>query len=147
MNKLLMILTLATTLLISSFSGCKKDDNSSTIASQVAALNQTAQTGNWKITYYLDNGVNKTSTYTGYVFQFNANGTITATKASSTIGGTWSGGNDDDTIKFIMNFGTTSPFLELNDDWHVTQQGAAIIRLEDVSGGGGGTDYLTFEKI
>ena len=145
MNKLLLIPALATILFTSSFSGCKKEDNS--MSDQVNTLNQTAQTGTWKVTYYLDNSVDKTSTYTGYVFQFNSGGTITATKAGTTISGTWSGGNDDSQVKLYLNFGTATPFLELNNDWHVTQQSSSIIKLEDVSGGGSPTDYLTFEKI
>lgn len=145
MNKLLIVPVLAIMLFTSSFSSCKKEDN--TVATQVAALTQTAQQGKWKITYYVDNGANETSTYTGYEFQFNAGGTVTAIKGASTVSGTWTSGNDDSTIKFYLNFGTTNPFLELNDDWHVTQQNSVLIKLEDVSGGGSPTDYLTFEKI
>ena len=145
MNKLLLIPALATIFFLSSNSGCKKEDN--TLSNQVTTLIQTAQTGTWKVTYYLDNGINETSTYTGYVFQFNTGGTITASKAGTTVSGTWSGGNDDSQVKLYLNFGTVNPFQELNDDWHVTQQTSTLIRLEDVSGGGSPTDYLTFERI
>jgi len=148
MNKLLMIPALATILLTSSFSGCKKDDNSNSVSSQVAALTQTVQTGKWKVTLYNDNGTDETNHYTGYEFQFNTGGTVVVTKTgNTTVNGTWTDGNDDSTIKFVLNFGTTNPFLELNDDWHVTQQSSTLIKLENESGGGSGTDYLTFEKI
>ena len=145
MKNLFIVPALATILLLSSNSGCKKEDNST--SNQAAALTQTAQTGKWKVTYYNDNGNDETSTYTGYEFQFNTGGTITVTKAGTTINGTWKTGNDDSQVKFYLNFGTVNPFQELNDDWHLIQQSSTIIKLEDVSGGGSPTDYLTFEKI
>jgi hypothetical protein len=127
------------------FTGCKKDDNSSS-SNSTSVLNNTVQQGTWKITYFNDSGNDETNHFTGYTFQFNSNGTVTATKNGSTVSGTWSSGNDDSTLKLVLNFSST-PFDELNDDWHVTQQSSSIIKLEDVSGGNGGTDYLTFEKI
>ncbi len=121
---------------------CKKDDNSNSST----ALNNTLQMGKWKITYYIDNGTDQTSHYTGYAFTFNNNGTVNAAKTGSLVNGTWNSGNDDSTLKLVLGF-STSPFDELNDDWHVIQQTSVIIKLEDVSGGNGGIDYLTFEKI
>jgi len=137
-------LIFAVVLLVSS---CKKDDNSNSNSSQPAQLSASVQQGSWKITSYIDNGVDQTNHYTGYEFQFNSNGTITATKAGTTISGTWSDGMDDSVLKLVLNFGAATPFLEINDDWHVTQQSAVMIRLQDVSGGGSGTEYLVFEKI
>jgi len=144
MNKIITIAA-AAIILVTAISSCEKNDNS--ISGQVAALTQTVQQGKWKVTYYNDNGTVETSTYSGYEFQFNANGTLIATKGAITVTGTWSNGNDDSTLKLYLNFGTVNPFQELNDDWHVTQQSSAVITLEDVSGGGSPTDYLTFEKI
>jgi len=143
MNKLITIA--AAIILVITFSSCKKDDNS--LSNQVAVLTQNVQQGKWKITYYNDNGTVETSTYSGYEFQFNTNGTITATKTGTTVSGTWSDGHDDSQLKLYLDFGTVNPFQELSDDWHVTQQSSSIIVLEDVSGGGSPTDYLTFEKI
>ncbi len=124
---------------------CKKDDNSSTNPTSV--LNTTVQQGKWKITLFNDSGNDETHHFTSYNFQFNSDGTITASSSANTVNGTWSNGNDDSQQKLILNFGTTVPFEELNDDWHVLQQNSSIIKLEDVSGGNGGTDLLTFEKI
>lgn len=36
--------------------------------------------------------------------------------------------------------------IVLSDDWDVLERTDTKIRLIDVSGGNGGTDYLTFEK-
>lgn len=71
---------------------------------------------------------------------------MTATKSGSSVSGNWSTGSDDSQSKLYLTF-TAAPFNELNDDWHIVQQTSSMIQLEDVSGGNGGTDYLTFEKI
>ena len=136
-------LTAVILLVLTAFNSCKKEDNSSPDASSV--LNSNVQQGSWRVTYYNDSGTDETSHYTGYTFMFNSNGTITATNSGSSVNGTWSSGNDNRTLKLILNF-SAAPFNELNTDWHVIQQSSTIIKLEDVSGGGGGTDYLTFEK-
>jgi hypothetical protein len=125
-------------------SSCNKDDNSLTEQKNTVTTN--VQQGNWRITYFNDSGNDETSYFNGYVFQFNTNTTVVATKTGSTVNGTWNIGNDDSTVKFILDFGSTVKFEDLNDDWHVIEQSATLIKLEDVSGGNGGTDYLTFEK-
>ena len=132
-------------LILVSFSSCKKDDNSSS-SNTATVLNSTITQGGWRVTSYIDRGNNETSHYTGDAFTFQSGGVVTATKSGSTVNGTWSSGNDDSTLKLVLNFGTTDPFQELNDDWHVVQQTSTMIKLEDVSGGNGGIDYLTFEK-
>ena len=71
---------------------------------------------------------------------------MSATSGSTLVNGTWSSGNDDSQDKLYLNF-TTSPFDDLSEDWHVVEQNSSTIKLEDVSGGNGGTDYLTFEKV
>ncbi|MEZ4988540.1 MAG: hypothetical protein R2795_26535 [Saprospiraceae bacterium] len=38
-------------------------------------------------------------------------------------------------------------FEELNEDWEIISQSDTRIELVHVSGGNGGTDYLTFERI
>ena len=130
---------------VSTFSGCKKDDNSPS-SSSITVLNSTIQQGNWKITNFNDSGNDETNHFTGYAFHFNSNGTVTATNSGSIENGTWGSIQDDSKLKLVLLFGAI-PFDDLNDDWHVIQQSSSIIKLEDVSGGGSGTDYLTFEKI
>lgn len=140
--KKIAVFVFAFTTLITS---CKKDDNSSSNTN--SNLSSTIQQGTWKVTSYIDSGTDETNHYTGYVFQFNTNGTVVASKTGSTVNGSWSKGTDDSQAKLILDFGATAPFDELNDDWNVIEQSSSIIKLEDISGGGSGTDYLTFEKI
>lgn len=132
-------------LIFSSTVSCKKDTNKS-MSLSTTELNTILQKDKWKITKHYNNGKDETYHYTNYVFQFNANGSVTATNGGTSYSGTWYFGNDDSSIKLILNF-SASPFSELNDDWLVVQQNNSIIELENISGGNGGTDYLTFEKI
>ena len=136
MKQLLNLLLLASLIQLSS---CKKDDNNS------PAIGSTLQTGTWKVSYFNDSGKDETYYFTNYTFQFNSNGTVTATINSSNNNGTWSNSNDDSQDKLNLFF-SSIPLDELNSDWHILEQNSNTIKLEDVSGGNGGTDLLTFSK-
>jgi hypothetical protein len=103
--------------------------------------------GKWKITLYNDSGNDETNHYTGYEFTFGKDGNVTAVKGSASVTGTFSTTDDDSQHKLVLNFGADPVFSELNDDWHIVEETSTKIRLEDVSGGGSGTDLLTFEKL
>ena len=128
-------------LFMMAFASCKKDDNSSSPSSIVVTQ------GQWKVTLFSENGVVETSKFSNYVFTFSSNGTVSAVRSGSTVNGSWSDGNDDSQKKLIMNFASPADFTEISDDWHILQETSSKIQLEDVSGGNGGTDLLTFEKI
>lgn len=106
----------------------------------------TLKSGTWRVTYYYDTDHEETSSYSGYNFTFASSGVVSANNGITTVNGTWSTGTDDSQVKLILDFGSTTPFDELNDDWHVTELTDVKVKMDDVSGGGGGTDYLTFEK-
>lgn len=100
--------------------------------------------GTWYVSYYFDD-TDETSDYAGYIFTFNANGSSTAQKNAIVINGTWSNYIDSGNEKLELSF-TGSTLDELEDDWKVTEYSATQIRLKDVSGGNGGTDYLYLSK-
>ena len=126
------------------FFSCKKDDSNPSIST--CNVTSTVSTGNWRITYYWDTDHDETNNFIGYSFVFNTNGTVTATKAANTITGTWTTRNDDNKIKLVLSFSSPADFIEISDDWHTIERTDSKIKLQDVSGGNGGTDYLTFEK-
>ncbi|CAM3303610.1 hypothetical protein [Aequorivita lipolytica] len=136
---------------------CSKDDNNND-SQQNATVQQTittAQTGSWKVTYFFDTDHEETNHFTGYAFTFNENGSLVAVNGSTTITGTWSvtdsNSSDDDGgssgIDFNIFFASPPDFEDLSDDWDIISVSSSKIELTDVSGGNGGTDFLTFERI
>lgn len=118
------------------FSACSKE-NQETL--------DIIQSGSWRVTSFVDDSVDETSHFTGYVFNF-SNGTVTATKDGSSKTGTYSSGKDNGKEEFVINFGTTSPWDELTDDWHVIEKTETKLRLED-SDDDGETEVVIFERI
>lgn len=128
---------------------CSSDDSPINSISQVESI---VQKGTWKITKLIDSGKDETNHFTGYNFTFHATGILSANNGTNTFEGTWSitnsSSNDDsqDDLDFNINFNLTNDFEDLNDDWDIFSQSSTKIELIDISGGNGGTDYLTFEK-
>ena len=144
---------LKTVLLISilglfTFSSCDNDDDDP-IQTQIE---NNLESGLWRITRYVDSGDDETSNFTGFNFNFDPLGVVTATNGSTTSVGTWSisdsNSSDDsiDDLDFNLLFIQPNEFAELSDDWDIISQSSNKLELTDVSGGGGGTDFLTFEK-
>lgn len=112
------------------------------------------QSGTWRITKFIDSGSDETNHFTGYTFTFNSSGVLNSTNGTNSYNGTWSiteSNSDDDSkddldLDFNINFNLTNDFEDLNDDWDFVSESSTKIELIDVSGGNGGTDYLTFEK-
>jgi hypothetical protein len=134
-------------LVISLLVSCKKDDNKTK-----SQIENNVQNGIWKITKFTDSGTDETVHFTGYNFTFKESGVLNANNGSMNYDGTWSildnNSNDDSQsdLDFNINFNLTNDFEDLNDNWDIVSQSSSKIELTDVSGGNGGTDYLTFEK-
>ena len=153
MKKLKLIPILASLFLLNVASMCSDDNDTNNTANPTPVIN-TENQGTWRITLYEDNGVNETNNYANYIFTFNSNGVLTAVN-TTTYNGTWSvtasNSNDDsqDDLDFNIAFLAPAPSAftdDLTDDWDIISYTANKIQLIDVSGGNGGTDYLTFEK-
>jgi len=75
--------------------------------------------GTWIVTRYLENGSDITSSFSGYVFQFQANGIVSGTKGGTSSQGTWSG--DINTRTITSDFPSAgSPLDKLNSVWKIT---------------------------
>jgi hypothetical protein len=102
--------------------------------------------GLWFVASYFEDADDQTSNYTGYQLDFNSAGTVVATNGSNSNNGTWmvfSSGN-----QMAIDFGTDLPFEEFNDDdWDVISVSVTEVIIQDVSGGNGGTDTLTLQKL
>lgn len=131
---------------------CSSDDTSSSSNVAQTQVIATASSGTWRVTLYNDSGIVKTSNFAGYNFTFAASNVITATNGTNSYAGSWSvsdSNSNDDTLNdlnFNIAFSTPVNFADLTDDWHIQSRTDTKIEFIDVSGGNGGTDYLTFEK-
>lgn len=142
MKKLLIVFSL---LGLFGISACSNDDDVD-LTPTPGNVSSSLQSGTWRITYYWDSDHEETSSFTGYNFTFGSSNIVTAVKTGTTVPGTWTTGYDDSKVKLYLDFVSPADFVEISDDWHVLERTDIKIRMEDVSGGGSGTDYLTFEK-
>lgn len=125
----------------------KSNDTATQNPINTTTVTNTASSGTWRITYFWDTDNEETTNYAGYSFTFGANNTVAASKSgASSVAGTWATGTDNSTPKFILTFTSPALFSKLSSDWHIIELTTTKIALKDVSGGNGGTDYLTFEK-
>lgn len=144
-----LVLSLILVLLLAS---CSQGDPVSP-SGDPAVVQQQVQNGGWRITSMIDSGKDETAHFNGYVFSFEANGQLQAARGSTTYTGSWrvtnSNSQDDSPgdVDFTIQFNLTNAFEDLNEDWHIVSQSGTRLELIHVSGGNGGTDYLTFEKL
>jgi hypothetical protein len=154
MKKLKLIPFLAMLFLLNVASMCSSDDNSNSNPTQdPTPVINTVNNGTWRVTFFEDSGTNETSHFTGYNFTFGASNVLTATNGTNTYTGTWSVTSDDsgddspsNDLDFNIAFSSPADFTDLTEDWNIISYTATKIQLVHVSGGNGGTDYLTFEK-
>lgn len=147
-----LVLLLSLSLLSST---CSSDDDDGAPNNNTQAISNIARSGHWTITSFIDSGQNETHHFNGYTFNFGAGGTLTATNGTITLQGTWSvttsNSNDDSNNDLDFNIffpvDDSHPFEDLNDDWDIASYNTSLIDLIDISGGNGGTDTLTFEKL
>lgn len=120
-------------------------------------INKTAIDGTWMVSSYIDDGDDETADFTTFRLDFLEDGILNATDLvssnSNPYAGTWSitdsNSNDDDSLDdldFNINFAVGNKLDDLSDDWDIISYTDTEIKLIDVSGGGGGTDYLTLTK-
>ena len=86
-------------LLIMSCSSESENDEIANMAQlqvDVEEITNTAMTGPWVITNFVDSDKNETTNFAGYGFSFNTDGSLVADNGNTTISGTWSVTIDDD---------------------------------------------------
>lgn len=120
-------------------------------------INKAAIDGTWIVSSYIDDGDDETADFTTFRLDFLddgiLNGTDLLSSNSNPYVGSWSvtdsNSNDDDSLEdldFNINFAVGNKLDDLSDDWDIISYTDTEIKLIDVSGGGGGTDYLTLTK-
>ena len=77
------------------FTACTTDsegdenDNFAQLQADVEAITNTATSGAWTITNFVDSGKNETADFLGYGFTFNQDGSLVADNGNTTITGTF----------------------------------------------------------
>ena len=131
---------------------CTNKNDDTPINTTQTTVKTNVQSGTWRITKFIDSGTDETNHFAGFNFTFNSSGVLNANDGTTNYDGNWtitdSNSNDDsqDDLDFNINFNLTNDFEDLNDNWVFISQTPSTIALINVSGGNGGTDYLTFEK-
>lgn len=123
------------------FFSCQKDENISPTNNSISSVNDFLKDQKGlRITELIEEGTNKTTQFSPYLFVFNENGTVTATQSSETIDGSYLVFRDDNRTELRMTFPNNSLLFELSDDWYFVSQNATTIRFEDNG------DIIQFQK-
>lgn len=153
LKKVRLSVSVALVCILTTASTCSNDDdNVNPPANNPSTIINIVNNGTWRITYYYDSDEEETNNYSGYNFTFGPNNVLTATNGANSYSGNWSitssNSSDDsiDDLDFNIAFSAPPHFEELTDDWEIIEKSATVIKLRDISGGNGGTDYLTFTK-
>lgn len=129
-------------------SSCSSDD--------VPLLNEAKviermSSGTWKITNFTFQNVNKTSDYTGVIFDFDAISLTLSNTGTLPVAGSWGVMDDgfDGETDLVVSLALTSVeprFTNISDDWHIIESTSNKLKLKDENLETGSIDYLTFEK-
>jgi hypothetical protein len=133
-----------------SITSCSSDDNNDNSNSTLQeTVENNIQSGTWRITKFIDSGIDETSEFSGYNFTFNSAGSLNANNGTNSFDGTWtisSDGSGLNDLELNIVFNLMNDFDDLTDDWDFISQTSTKIELIDISGGGEPDDLLTFEK-
>ena len=105
--------------------------------------------GMWTVHLFTDDGQNKTSNYNGYTFNFNSNGSLTATIQSVATPGTWSKFTDSGREKLELHWmggGIPVVLLEIEEDWILKSNVNNLMVLTDTSGSTGKAKELHLQR-
>jgi hypothetical protein len=119
------------------FTSCTNDNDISEVT-----------TGGWKVTLFNEDGKEKTTSFTGYIFDFQSTGVVTAIKGTEVVTGIWKELTDSGRTKFILTFSKSGLFEEISEDWNLVSKTDTSIKLTHTSGNAAniGVDILEFGK-
>ena len=134
-----------------SFFSCTKENDSLPEEAQTQ-IEGILKSGTWKIIRFEDSGKDEASHFSADDFTFRSSNILTADNGMNQLDGNWSIMDDSnaddnlDDLDLIVHFNESSAFEELNEDWNFISYSESLVELIHVSGGNGGTHYLTLEK-
>lgn len=127
------------------FASCSSDDDNINLE-QPDAITIVLPEGNWKIEKFIDDNVDKTAQFASFVFDFENNGTVTATNDILSENGLWSYDNDRNDPELDIRFNEDSILDEISDDWDIISVSPSRIELSDTDSDGE-IELLIFVKI
>lgn len=75
--------------------------------------------GEWYVSGYLQNDSDITASFSGYLFKFDANNSVTATNGTLSATGQWS--DNIAALTITTDFqGASTPLVNLNETWKIT---------------------------
>jgi hypothetical protein len=97
-------------------------------------------TDSWFVSFFFDDE-DETYEFAGFEFEFNTDGTATASNGVINEPGTWAiSTSSSGSLKLILDFGDEDPVDELDEDWKVIDFSNDLIRLKD------GDELLSFSR-
>jgi hypothetical protein len=137
MKKISYFICLTISFFILKSSSCSHDStdvnpSNSTSTQTPSTPSNTIPGAGWHVSLFSEISENKTSHFTGYTFDFATSGTVTATKGSQSVSGTWKQYQNDGITKFAIILNTTDKDLsDLNDDWALVSKSDNLISLKN----------------
>lgn len=109
------------------------------------AANAAITNGLWYVSAYKQNGSDSTAAFSGYLFKFDANSTVTATKGNAAVTGQWSDNIVARTV--TANFpGAGAPLVYLNETWTITDSYTDSVAAKYIDTVNHITDILQLKK-
>ena len=109
------------------------------------ALEAVVTNGLWYVTGYEQNDSDITSSFSGYLFKFDANNTVTATLGSASVTGQWSDNINARTVTADFP-GAAAPLVYLNETWTITDSYTDSVSARNVDTVNHTTNILQLKK-
>lgn len=101
-KKVLLRLCFGVSLILNSCSSDESDPSSINLQADVDEISTLAESGSWSISRFIDSGNDDTSNFDGYLFAFNADGSLFADSQNDNVNGTWSISLEENNNDFVI---------------------------------------------
>lgn len=132
---------------------CSSDDDAPQVVNnQFEDIVTNLPQGTWEVTNFRNNGTDETINFDGFVFTFEADGTLNASTDLFSEVGRWAydeassdSGDDDEELDITFEEPATDSFDDISEDWDIVNATETQIDLTDESDSG--TKILVFRKM
>lgn len=127
-------------------SSCDEGDKDPNMLASEENLVNAVENSSWRISLFIEEGIDETSDYAGITLNFIPDGAIEAFEGGQLLErGTWRTLRDDGELEFWITFTQNELLEEISDDWFlVTMNSTEIQLMEDDDAE---KDFLTLTKL